>query len=189
MDGPWRTIATYRNKGKDLVTDAETYLWSKHPNFDQVADLPARTGEPLEAAIARLDDGVRERFVSHGWRLMDPYTVSKSANSYRRFVLGAKGEFSVEKDCYVRLNTGWFSDRTVCFLAAGHPCIVQDTGFARRVPCGAGLHSWRSPEEATEAHVRVTRDYERQARAARAIALEFFEARVLLPPLLEAAGL
>ena len=98
-------------------------LWSKHPNFDQVADLPARTGEPLEAAIANLDDGVRERFVSHGWRLMDPYTVSKSANSYRRFVLGAKGEFSVEKDCYVRLNTGWFSDRTVCFLAAGRPCI------------------------------------------------------------------
>ncbi|OLE65954.1 MAG: hypothetical protein AUG03_02255 [Acidobacteria bacterium 13_1_20CM_2_68_14] len=74
-------------------------------------------------------------------------------------------------------------------MAAGRPCIVQDTGFARRVPCGAGLHSWRSPEEVTEAHVRVTRDYERQARAARAIALEFFEARVLLPPLLEAAGL
>src|SRR3989442_6345288 len=111
MDAPWRTIATYRNKGKALVIDGETYLWSKHPNFDQVADLPAHTGEPLEAAIASLDDGVRERFVSHGWRLIDPYTVSKSADSYRRFVLGAKGEFSVEKDCYVRLNTGWFSDR------------------------------------------------------------------------------
>jgi len=189
MDAPWRTIATYRNKGKDLVIDGETYLWSKHPNFDRVAELPARTGEPLEAAVAGLDDGVRQRFVSHGWRLIDPYTVSKSADSYRRFVLGAKGEFSVEKDCYARLNSGWFSDRTVCFLAAGRPCIVQDTGFARRVPCGAGLHAWNSPEEAAEAQGRVTRDYERQARAARAIALEFFEARVLLPPLLEAAGL
>ncbi len=185
----WRTIATYRNKGKDLAIDGENYLWSKHPNFDQVVDLPARTGERLEAAIANMDESVRERFVSYGWRLIDPYTVSMSAGSYRRFVLGAKGEFSVEKDCYVRLNSGWFSDRTVCFLAAGRPCMVQDTGFGARVPCGLGLLAWRTVEEAADAHNRVVREYERHARAARAIALEFFEARVLLPPLLDAAGL
>ena len=185
----WRTITTYHNKGKDVVIDGETYLWSKHPNFEQVVDLPSRTGERLEAAMTNIDEPIRDRFLSYGWRLIDPYTVNKSAGSYRQYVLGAKGEFSVEKDSYVRLNSGWFSDRTVCFLATGRPCVVQDTGFGARVPCGLGLLAWRTAEEATDALDRVAREYREHARAARAIALEFFEARILLKPILDAVGL
>jgi hypothetical protein len=185
----WRTIATYRNKGKDVVLDGETYVWSKHPNFEKVVHLPSHTTERLELAVTFPDANIRDRFQRAGWQITDPYPVTKTASEYHRYIADAKGEFSVEKDSYVRLNSGWFSDRTVSFLAVGRPCIVQDTGFNRRIPCEAGLLPWRTEEEASEALARVGRDYDRHAQAARAVAREFFEASVLLPPILQAAGI
>jgi hypothetical protein len=185
---PWRTIATYRNRGKDIVIDGETYYWSKHRSFDAVMDLPLRTRERLEVALATTEEGIPERFLAHGWRLEDPHAISRTATVYRRYIQGAKGEFSVEKEDNVRLRTGWFSDRTVCFLAAGRPCVIQDTGFDTRLPTGTGLLSWRTPDEALEALERVAKDYEHHARTASAIAREYFEASVLLRPILEAAG-
>ena len=89
----------------------------------------------------------------------------------------------------VGLRPGWFSDRGVCSLAAGRPCVVQDTGFEARIPPGPGLLAWSTVEEAAEALERVAADYARHARGAREVAAEFFDARVLLPPILEAAGL
>jgi hypothetical protein len=186
--GDWRTIATYRNRGKDVVIDGETYYWSKHPNFERVMDLPSKTSERLELALVSPSPELRERFASHGWKLEDPYRISHGAGVYRRYIQGAKGEFSVEKDDQTRLQVGWFSDRSVCFLGAGRPCVLQDTGFGRRVPTGTGLLAWSTLEEAVEALGRVGRDYSRHAAAALAIAREYFDASVLLPPILEAAG-
>jgi hypothetical protein len=185
----WRTIATYRNKGKDVVLDGETYHWSKHPNFEKVVHLPSQTTECLELAVTFPDANIRDRFQRAGWQITDPYPVTKTASEYHRYIAGAKGEFSVEKDSYVLLNSGWISDRTVSFLAAGRPCIVQDTGFSRRIPCEAGLLTWRTIEEASEALARVGQDYDRHAEAARAVAREYFDASVLLPSILEAAGI
>ncbi len=185
--GDWRTIATYRNKGKDVVIEGELYYWSKHPNFDRVMDVPSKTKERLELALVSPTE-VRERFLAHGWKLEDPYRISHSAGAYRRYIQGAKGEFSVEKDDQTRLKVGWFSDRSVCFLGAGRPCVLQDTGFGSRVPTGTGLLAWSTPEEAVEALERVARDYARHAAKALAIAREYFDASVLLPPILEAAG-
>ena len=186
--GDWRTIATYRNKGKDVVIDGETYHWSKHLNFDRVMDLPSKTKERLEIALVSPTDELRERFTSQGWKLEDPYRISHGAGVYRRYIQGAKGEFSVEKDDQARLKVGWFSDRSVCFLGAGRPCVLQDTGFGARVPTGTGLIAWNTPEEAADALERVGKDYPRHAKAALAIAREHFDASVLLPPILEAAG-
>jgi hypothetical protein len=186
--GWWRTIATYRNSGKDVTIDGETYFWSKHPNWDLVMDVPRTTGAKLEVALVSPNEDQRARFEAGGWRVEDPVKVSSGALAYRRYVQGAKGEFSVEKDDQVRLHLGWFSDRSVCFLAAGRPCVIQDTGFGVRVPTGAGLIGWSSREEAIEGLARVTRDYATHARRAREIAREHFEASVLLPPMLEAAG-
>jgi hypothetical protein len=45
----------------------------------------------------------------------------------------------VAKDIYVRPNSGWFSDRSVCYLAAGRPVITMRTGFSKFFPVGAGL--------------------------------------------------
>ncbi|HKE13177.1 MAG TPA: hypothetical protein VKE73_16545 [Myxococcota bacterium] len=186
--GNWRTIATYHNKGKDVVLGGETYHWSKHPNFARVMDLPSLTKERLEVALSSYSTEVREQFLAQGWKLEDPYRISHGAGVYRRYIQGAKGEFSVEKEDQTRLKVGWFSDRSVCFLGAGRPCVLQDTGFGARVPTGTGLLAWSTAEEAVEALERVARDYTRHAAQALAIAREYFDASVLLPPVLEAAG-
>ncbi len=187
-NGDWRTIATYRNRGKDVTIDGETYYWSKHPNWPKVMDLPARTRERLEVALVSPGAELRAEFVSKGWQVEDPYRISHTAFVYRRYIQGAKGEFSVEKDDLVRLRVGWFSDRSVCFLAAGRPCVLQDTGFGNWARTGMGLLPWSTGEEAAEALERVAKDYAAHARAAREIARETFEASVLLPPILRAAG-
>lgn len=186
--GDWRTIATYRNRGKDVVIDGETYFWSKHPNWPKVMDLPSKTRERLEVALVSPGDELRREFVERGWRVQDPLRISNGAFVYRRYIQGAKGELSVEKDDLVRLRVGWFSDRSVCFLAAGRPCVLQDTGFDTWVKTGAGLLAWSTGEEAAAALERVSRDYAAHARAAREIALEHLEASRLLPAILEAAG-
>lgn len=186
---PWRTIATYRNKGKDVVLGGRTYRWSKHPNFERVMDLPRRTRERLEVALVTAGESeVRERFLASGWRLADPVAVSGDAEIYRRWIQDARGEFSVEKEDQTELRVGWFSDRSVCFLAAGRPCVLQDTGFAARVPVGEGLLAWSTPDEALDCLERVCRDYERHCAAALRLARDHFDARVLLPPILDAAG-
>jgi hypothetical protein len=185
----WRTIATYRNRGKDIFLDGERFLWSKHPSFEGVMDLPSRTRQTLEIALILDDAGTRQRFEDQGWSLRDPYSVSCTASTYRRYLRGAKGEFSVEKDSYVRLRTGWFSDRTVCLLASGRPCVIQDTGFRTRLPSDTGLLAWSTVDEAAEALERAARDYELHAKAALELAREFFDAEGLLGPILEAAGL
>jgi hypothetical protein len=187
--GDWRTIATYRNRGKDVVIGGQTYYWSKHPNWPKVMDLPKRTKERLEVALVSPGAELRQEFLSHGWQVEDPVRVSHTAFVYRRYICGAKAEFSVEKDDLVRTKVGWFSDRSVCFLAAGRPCVLQDTGFGARVRTGAGLFPWSTAEEALDAIERVSRDYAAHAKAAREIARECFEASVLLPPICSAAGL
>jgi hypothetical protein len=154
-----------------------------------VAHLPSQTTERLELAVTFPDANIRDGFQRAGWQITDPYPVTNTASEYHRYIVAAKGEFSVEKESYVRLNSGWFSDRTVSFLAAGRPCIVQDTGFSRRIPCEAGLLTWRTIEETSEALARVGQDYDRHTEAARAVAREYFDASVLLPPILEAAGI
>src|SRR5207302_2054639 len=103
------------------------------------------------------------------------------------YLSGSLGEFSVAKHTYVRTNSGWFSDRTECYLAAGRPAVVQDTGFSAHLPTGEGLFAYRTADEAVAGLEAVVGDYARHARAARELALAHFAAEVVLPPLLERA--
>jgi hypothetical protein len=103
--------------------------------------------------------------------------------------VGSRGEFTVAKEQYVRLHTGWFSDRSACYLAAGRPVITQDTGFGKYLPTGRGLFSFTTMEEILAALDAVNSDYERHARAARAIAEEYFAADAVVGRLLEGLGL
>lgn len=186
---PWRSVSTWRNRGKDVVLGGRRYHWSKHPNYERVLDLPRHVDGRIELALSTPgEDEVRARFAAQGWELVDPLAVSSDVDVYRRFVQESGGELSVEKEDLTELRPGWFSDRSVCFLAAGRPCVLQDTGFGARVPVGEGLLAWRDREEAVEAMARVAADRPRHARAALRIAREHFEARVLLPEMLDAAG-
>jgi uncharacterized membrane protein len=80
------------------------------------------------------------------------------------------------------------SDRTICYLASGRPCIVQDTGAGAHLPESAGLRFFRTVDEAGEALRAVERDYRAASRAARALAEEVFSTAAVLPGLLRAVG-
>ena len=106
---------------------------------------------------------------------------------YRDFIRSSLGEFSVAKHTYVASNSGWFSDRTECYLASGRPAVVQDTGFSAHLPTGLGLFAYRTVEEAAAGLEEVVSNYERHSRAAREIAVEHFSPEAVLLPLIEKA--
>ena len=159
-NGDWRTIATYRNRGKDVTIDGETYYWSKHPNWPKVIDLPLHTRERLEVALVSPGAELRAQFVSKGWQVEDPYRVSHTAFVYRRYIQGAKGEFSVEKDDLVRLASAG-SATAACASCGGRPCVLQDTGFSW-ARTGMGLIPWTT---GGGRHWSVAKDYAAHARA------------------------
>jgi hypothetical protein len=114
--------------------------------------------------------------------------ASRSLWDYRSFVHRSKAEFGVAKHTYVATRSGWFSDRTECYLASGRPALVQDTGWTAHLPNGNGLLAFSTPEEALAGVDRINGDYARHAQAARDIAREHFAADRVLGKLLEVAG-
>jgi hypothetical protein len=143
---------------------------------------------PLELA-AGVPDDVRRRLVEHGWRVVDSISVSQDIDRYRGYIQGSRGEFTVARDQYVRPNTGWFSDRSACYLAAGRPVITQETGFSKFLPSGKGLFGFRTVDDALAAMDAIESDYAGHCRAAREIAAEYFAAEKVVGSLMDRAGL
>jgi len=159
---------------------------NKNSEFGMIADLPQQVDIPLELAVnappATLDE-LRAR----GWQVRDAFAVSHNTEVYRDYLASAAGEFSVAKSTYVRTASGWFSDRTACFLALGRPAIVEETGWSAHVPAGEGLFAFRDADEARTAIERLLADPGRHARAATELARAHFAHDVVLPPLVERA--
>jgi hypothetical protein len=184
------TIATWENKGKNIDFEGESYLWSKHTNFLEYLDLPRHRPETcFRMAMLPPDEAVRETVEAGGWGLVDPRPVSAGIDAYRDFISGSRGEFTVAKDIYVRPNSGWFSDRAVCYLAAGRPVVTMRTGFTEYCPVGRGLFDYATREEAFAAIDAIEGDYARHSRAAREIAEAHFAAGPVIARLLADAGL
>jgi hypothetical protein len=122
-----------------------------------------------------------------GWKLVDSIQICGDLDRYREYVESSKAEWSVAKNGYVRGQSGWFSCRSACYLAAGRPAVVQDTGFTSVIPAGEGLLTFTTPDEAADAIRRVTDSYTRHAKAARALAEEYFDSRKVLTRLVEQA--
>ncbi len=156
---------------------------NKDQEFLRYIDLPSRTTQPFELAI----NGPQQLLREHGWSTVDAMHVSRTPREYREFVQGSKAEFGVAKHTYVANRTGWFSDRTECYLAAGRPALVQDTGWTAHLPSGDGLLAFSTPEEALAGIDRINARYDLHAARAREIAREFFDARTILPRLLDVA--
>jgi len=106
---------------------------------------------------------------------------------YRDYIRASRGEFTVAKDQNVRLRSGWFSERSACYLAAGRPVITQDTGFTDWLRADGGVLAFDSAESAVDALRRVAGDYDRHCREARALAEEYFTSGVVLTALMERA--
>jgi hypothetical protein len=131
----------------------------------------------------------RKKFERSGWRLTSPLQMSVDYWLYRDYIQRSKGEFTVAKDQYVRLNTGWFSDRSACYLAAGRPVITQETGFTKLYGGKEGLLSFRAVDEIAEAVKSITTDYAGHSRAAHRLAQDVFEAEKVLESVLDRAGI
>ena len=157
-------------------------------SFPEYLDLPARTGGRLAVAIGGRDDDVAGALLrDHGWEVDDAARLSATSARYRSFIGSSAGEFGIAQHAYVAARSGWFSERTCCFLASGRPAVVQETGFSDWLPTGDGLLSFSTPAEAADALAQVASDWERHAVAARALAAEHFDAASVCAEILEAA--
>src|SRR6476659_2272335 len=177
------TVANWRQHWRDVRFGGERYSWSKDVEWQRFLDLPGRTGADFELALSGYEPDDRRRLESHGWAVRDALDLDQAG--YRDYIAGSGAEFTVAKDQNVRFATGWFSDRSATYLAAGRPVITQDTGFGRVLPTGAGLFAFSSRDEAAEAVARIVADDARHRRAAAGIAQEFFDHEAVLRPLLE----
>lgn len=122
-----------------------------------------------------------------GWQLIEGTSISSALEDYQQFIQQSLGEFSVAKQGYVLSRGGWFSDRSVCYLASGRPVIVQDTGLHDVLPLGRGIISFQTVDEAVEAVSDIQQRYDEHRLAARRIAEDLFSTDRVLPPLLEQA--
>jgi hypothetical protein len=176
------TVGNWEQDEKDIEWEGDLYRWSKAPEFERLLDLPAQLDWPVELALSRVTEPEVRRLRRHGWRVADAFALSRDIEPYRAYIGASAAEFTVAKDQNVRLRSGWFSDRSACYLAAGRPVIAQDTGFDRVLPTGCGLFSFRDHDDV------VAGDYARQSAAAAEIAASDFAAERVLGRLLEEAG-
>ncbi len=177
-EAPFTTVMTWKFES---FADVDG---NKDREFVRVLDLPSRTPQRFELAV----NGPRELLREHGWHTVDAMGVSRTPWDYRDFIHRSKAEFAVAKQAYVANVSGWFSDRTECYLASGRPALVQDTGWSAHLPAGTGLLAFSSAEEALDGLQRIDRDYALHARRAREIACEHFDASRVLPRLLDIAA-
>jgi len=184
------SVANWSTSGlKDIQWRGKKYLWSKSAEFLRFVKAPKFAGETFELATDIGDERTRRQFLENGWRLRIPHELSVNYWSYRDYIRRSKGEFTVAKDQYVRLHTGWFSDRSACYLAAGRPVVTQETGFTQVYGGNGGLFAFRNLNEIAEAVRAINCDYAKHSRLARALARQMFEAATVLHSLLERAGI
>ena len=185
---PYTTITTWHNKGKDVVYRGDRYYWTKDREFERFIDLPRRRNVPFELAVG-VDDVVKQRLIENGWRQRLSVDLSASVQRYRDYIQRSRGEFTVARDQYVRPRTGWFSDRTCCYLAAGRPVITEDTGFGKFIPTGRGLFAFTTMDDVLAAIDSIESDYQGHCRAAAEIGAEYFGAEKVVGSLMDRAGL
>jgi hypothetical protein len=158
----------------------------KSASFEPYLDLPEQAGPVFEMAVGS-PTAPRDFLRSKGWAMRDPLAVTRDPWTYQRFLQDSKAEFTVAKHGYVVSRSGWFSERSAAYLASGRPVVSQDTGFSDWLPADEGVLPFTTPAEALAAVEAVNRRYAAHCAAARALAAEYFDARKVLPALLEAA--
>jgi hypothetical protein len=183
----WRSGTEPRDRFTSVMTwQIESFTdvgGNKDQEFVKFIELPSRTPQRFELAI----NGPQRLLREYGWDTVDAMQVSRTPTEYRAFVQNSKAEFGVAKHTYVSTRSGWFSDRTECYLASGRPALVQETGWTLHLPSGEGLLAFSNMAEAIDGIARIDGNYHHHARQAVEIARAHFDARVVLPALLEAA--
>jgi hypothetical protein len=193
-DGPgvprsvYTTVGKWLSQDRDIHYGGERYGWSKREPWLACLDLPLQTGVGFEMAMDVKTSEDCDRLAAAGWRVVDPLEVSSDPWRYRQYIRMSRGEFSVSKDMNIRLRSGWFSDRSACYLAAGRPVVLQDTGFGDAVPLGPGLHAFQMIGDAVRAIREIEVDWPRASAHAVAVAREWFDAERVLGSMLRTIG-
>jgi hypothetical protein len=178
------TIANWSAYG--AVTYRGEHYGQKNEEFLRLIDLPSRTSQTLELALSGASEEVMQQMRTAGWSIRNAGEVSVDMETYHAYITGSRGEFSAAKHAYVKTRSGWFSDRSVCYLAAGLPTILQDTGFSDWLSTGYGVVAFSSLEAAADCIEKVNREYAAHCQAATEITERIFSHRVVLPRLLDA---
>jgi ATP-binding cassette subfamily B protein len=185
---PFTTIGNWRQH-RSVRFDGRVYRWSKHHEFLKILDLPIMTRTPIELALGSYDDHDHLLLAEHGWRVRPGYELSRDPDTYRDYIIGSAGEVSAAKEQNIHFRSGWFSERSATYLAAGRPVILQDTGFGVALPTGEGLFAFDDLKGAAEAINAVRRNPKRHRRVAREIAREYLSHEVVLGDMLDRVGL
>jgi hypothetical protein len=184
------TIASWRGAYGPIRHGSVT-LGLKVHEFRKFSGLPGRVQTSFEVALDIHPDEVKDLLLlqESGWRVVDPRRVVPDPLAFRKYVQASGAEFSVAQGIYVETRSGWFSDRTVRYLASGKPAVVQDTGFSDNYPTGEGLISFSNFEGAVAGLEKVMRDYDKHCRASRELAETYFDSNKVLGCLLDEAGI
>ena len=183
----YTTVADWR--GFKPVQWRGIWYGQKADEFLRLVDLPRRVPVPLEICLLiNSNETARLDLEQHEWRLVSPRDYASTADAYRKYIIGSRGEFSVVKGGYTAGRTGWFSDRSACYLAAGRPVVIQDTGIGAYLPTGSGLLTFTDIENAIGALEQIETDYAKHAQAAMSFAREFLDSDLVLNRLLTLAG-
>ena len=157
----------------------------KGGEISQMIDLPSKSPQRILLAIA--GRAPTDLLSQHGWELTDAVAATIDPLVYRTFIQSSKAELGFAKAMYVETQSGWFSDRTQCYLASGRPALVRDTGFSKFLPIGEGLLTFTNEHEIICGMEEIERDYPRHSRRAREIAEEYFDSDKVLTQLIEKA--
>jgi hypothetical protein len=207
--GVYSTVMNWTSY-KPIVHEGEAY-GQKDVEFRKFLHLPDKVAIRLEVALANTNhvnwqtdtggypDDVKSMLEDNpeitpqellrmtGFEVVDPDLHCAGLDEYRNYITSSKAEWSVAKNGYVGARTGWFSCRSCCYLAAGRPVVVQDTGFTDVIPTGEGVLVFSNLNEAIEGILSVENDYARHSRAAREIAAEYFDSQKVLASLVDRA--
>jgi hypothetical protein len=179
------TVASWRIEAAPPLIDGVSY-GGKDVEFLRFLAMPQHAPVALEAAVA--GPAPRHDLAVHGWHVVDAHERSRTLGAYRRYLQASRGEWSVAKQIYVALRSGWFSTRSAFYLASGKPVVVQDTGWSAHYPTGAGLFAFATIDQAVAALRAVEADYRSHCEAARAVAERELAAPAVLSRLLRDVG-
>jgi hypothetical protein len=178
LNAAWTTVAHWWGQGQWMVDEVgKNFPDAKRDGFAPLMDIPSEMSVPFKLALDETGEAERALIEQHGFDIVNAHEVASTPLKYRTFIQRSIGEFSAAKPSYVRLRTAWISDRTICYLASGKPCIVEDTGpIACLGQFDRGLHRFVDRRGAISALHCVMADYQAETVAARAIAEECFDA-------------
>jgi hypothetical protein len=181
---PFTTIGHWRSYGP-IDHEGRRYGQRAH-SLRELVELPRRTQAEflLALGIHESERADLEALAQNGWGLADPDEVAATPDLYRDFVRASQAEIGIAKEGYVRSRSGWFSDRSACYLACGRPVVAQDTGFGSWLETGAGVIAFASSEEAAAAIGEIRSAYPMHRRAARDLAEAVFDSDHVLGNLL-----